>query len=138
MSAFPERSESKLSHRPSGESVMLSTVWLPIVTCVARSTDTGPSVGIGIAHTFACEVYAEYASRLPSAERLIECALSPVVSRDGFPAGIPPLVTRTVYTSRAPSRLETKRRRSPSGVQAGLTLRAALSVTGTGTPPAAG
>src|SRR5882724_3669128 len=77
----------------------------------------------------------EYAPRRPSADRLMVCALRPVVRRTGSPIGFPPPSSITRKTSRPPRRPDTNSRLRPPGSQAGLVLSDASSVTLTACPP---
>ena len=68
----------------------------------------------------------------------MEIAPSPVVSRVDVALRPPGRRERMAYTSRGPSRLETKSSRAPSGDQTGLWLNACGSTRRIGAPPAAG
>src|SRR5574341_2197043 len=115
MSGLPLRSVSNASQRASGERSKPSITWLPAVTGLACDTDTGAPAGMGRVQMFELSLKTEYARRWPSAERLIACALSPVVSRVGVDAGVPDRLSATRETSRPPARFDTKRSARPRG-----------------------
>jgi hypothetical protein len=72
---------------------------------------------------FALGVYDAYARSLPSRDTPMPWAFNPEVKRVGSLSRAPSAASRTLNTSRPPSRLETKRSVRLSGSHAGLTLR---------------
>src|SRR5688572_3832074 len=89
---------------------------------------------IGAAHTFARRPKFAYASRVPSADRLMVCTFNPVVRRRGSPRGRPEDESRCRYTSRPPAAFDTYSR-FPSGVHTGLVFMLTASVTRTASSP---
>ena len=89
MSWFPFRFESNTSQRPSGETANASITWEPLVTGQASRSDTDRPGWSATAKTFDVSLYSPYTTRRPSAERLMVCGWSPVVSRTGPPSGAP-------------------------------------------------
>jgi hypothetical protein len=95
ISALPWRVESKSSQRPSPETFIASTTWLPVVTCRATDASTATPEGMGSDHTFARARYVTYARCSPLADNARASAPSPVVTRCGSPSTRPAAEIRT-------------------------------------------
>src|SRR4026207_1756956 len=108
MSPLPFLSESYISHRPSRDTFIPSTLCEPNVICVACSAGRGGITGIESAHTFDAEEYTEYAACRPSSDIDTACPCSPVDSRDAGRFMVPAAEMNPAYKSEAPRRLIAK------------------------------